>query len=250
VQVNVAVLQFSPQERSTRGNLETIVEWLSALENTLVVLPELFLGSCHSIQPLRSQELISTLDGLLSLSRRNSLAIVGSLPVLEEDRLYNRAIAILNGDLRTVYDKKRPFKEERETFCVGISQPAYFTFSGIKVSCQICLDVIDPLTTNMLMRQGVELLCVPAGLSVDLLPRVIQARSLENQIVALLSNRCGMDGDSVEYRGESTVYLPDGQSCSLDNLTQGVKTMSIEPVQLESMRETRRVLQIVQDFGV
>lgn len=241
---NISVFQFGPQDRSIQGNLEFIEDKLSGVNNALVVLPELFLGSAYSIEPMPVEELASTLNMLVSLSKSNALTLVGSLGVLENDDLYNRAIAIANGELHTLYDKQKLFKEEKETFNRGKSLPTYFTFSNLKVSCQICLDVIDPLVTNFLTRQGIEILCVPASFSINLLPKVIQARSLENQIITLFANRCGIDDGRIQYHGKSSIFLPNGESHTLGDKEEELKVISVDSCLVKSMRETRKFLEI------
>jgi len=244
---SVAVFQLSPQDRSIQGNLDFIGNRLSSLKDALVVLPELFLGSSSSFESVRSQELVSTLGKLVTLSENNALTLVGSIPVFENNNSYNRAIAIANGELHSIYDKVKLFNEEKDAFRQGQLMPSYLTFFDFKVSCQICLDIIDPLVTNYLVNKGVEIICVPASVSIDLLPKVVQARSLENQIITLFANRCGIDSDGIKYRGESSIFLPNGQSYSLGNREEELCILSIDTSIVELMKKTRKVLGI--DIG-
>ena len=241
---SVAVFQLSPQNRSIQRNLDFIEDRLSSLKDALVVLPELFLGSSSLIESVPSQELASTLGKLVTLSKSNALTLVGSIPVLENNNSYNRAIAITNGELHSIYDKVNLFNEEKDAFCQGQLIPSYLTFLNFKVSCQICLDIIDPLMANYLAHKGVEIICVPASVSIDLLPKVVQARSLENQIITLFANRCGTDSDGIKYRGESSIFLPNGQSYSLGDQKEELSILPINTSIVELMRKTRKVLGI------
>jgi (R)-amidase len=87
-------------------------------------------------------------------------------------------------------------------------------WNGLTVGALICFDIEFPETARALARLGAELLIVTNGNMDPYGPvhrRAIVARAMENQVFALMANRCGSGDQNLQFPGESALVNPYGE---------------------------------------
>jgi|GEM_PF-3218304 len=212
--MELGFLQYAPQERSLIENVDFIVSSTKNLSSSLIVLPELFLGSYTKFTAIREKTLLSLLKPLLNHSLNRDLAFVGTLPIQVGELVFNRSIYIYKGKIVGKYDKRNLFGSEQDVFTPGSTPYELFNFSHLKFAVQICFDNVDPTVVHdATRRHGIDLLVAPASVSVTFIRDILKARSLENQIMSIFCNRVGND-NGVYYSGNSSIFFPDSRELS------------------------------------
>lgn len=243
--LTVGVLQFAPQRRSLRKNIDFIRRQVRRLSDAIVVLPEFFLGSYtdHPLFFLPEAELNAVLAPLLELTQERTVSLVGSLPIESNGRTFNRAVLIHEGEVQTVYDKARLFGDEKHIFHLGESNAATISINGVKCSVRICMDIFDPLPSE---ESGEVLLILgPSAVSVDHLRTIHKARALENQAMSVFCNRSGEDPWSLtQYLGRSTIFHPDGNEDELDGVSEELKTVELGPAEIRTIAASKLTFKV------
>lgn len=135
---------------------------------------------------------------------------------------------------------KKMFRNEKNNFCYGRDIHEIFYYNKHPFFSQICLDIIDPTPIrNGVLNYGIEFLFITSGFSVDYLITLAKARSLENQIITIIANRCGEDLDGVRYLGRSCICFPDGRIFEAGNKEE-MKIMELKESDL-IMHATKRI---------
>ena len=66
---------------------------------------------------------------------------------------------------------------------------------------------------------------------------VSQARAIENQVFVIAVNRCGIDGNKLEYDGHSLIIAPTGDILAEGGTDPGFFTGEIDPHVLTTFRK-------------
>lgn len=185
-----------------------------AAATDLFVLPETFLSG-FSNDTRASAE---TMDGpgvawLRALAGEVGSTITGSLAIREGGTVYNRLLwATPDGDLRQ-YDKRHLFRmaDEHHHYTAG-STRCVFRHNGWRLLTQVCYDLRFPVFSRL---QGdydaiVYVANWPARRRHHWRQLLI-ARAIENQSYVIGINRVGIDGNGVDYSGDSLIVDPLGE---------------------------------------
>jgi N-carbamoylputrescine amidase len=170
----VAVVQFNPQV-----GLENLASNAAAVEKrlrqaadagaNLIVLPELATtGYCfHSrAEAFAHAEAIPTgrtVQGWEVFARENDVYIVGCLPELDGDQLFDSAVLIGPGGFIGKYRKTHLWNEEKLFFTPGnLGFPVFETRIG-RIGLLVCWDIWFPETARIVSQQGADIICIPTG---------------------------------------------------------------------------------------
>lgn len=229
--IKAAAVQFNITPGEIEPNLEQVrcaLAELAAEGVRLAVLPEMW-ATGFAYKDLnrlaaRTGELV---DELAALSAKYSMVIVGSLPEPHEDKVYNTAYILDNGDLKGKYRKIHLFSlmQEDRSFDSGDSWLLADTSVG-KVGVFICYDLRFPELARRLAVEGAEILVVPGEWPK---PRqehwrtLLRARAIENQLFVVAANCCGVSG-RLDFFGMSMIIDPKGEllaeaGCEPQNIT-------------------------------
>ena len=152
---------------------------------------------------------------LADIARRNSIALVYSLPAVTGEGLWQITSTLVDreGSELLNYAKVHLFgAEEREAFNAAAEPPAVVDFLGFRTSMVICYDVEFPETVRAAAARGAELLLVPTALSqgFESVPQILlRARALESQLTVAYANHSGVE-EGCEFLGGSVIAGPDG----------------------------------------
>lgn len=210
--------QFHVLSGEVEDNWERVKGELSRMgkkDCRLAVLPEMWSCGFHYPQ-LRQMALESPhlLDRLKTLAEKEKMVIVGSLPHLDGDDIYNVAHVIdADGRMAGEYRKIHLFTHAGEHLHFSRGREALVCDTSVgRVGVMICYDLRFPELARKLALAGAEILCVPA-----LWPRariehwslLLRARALENQLFVLGCNGTGAGG-GLTYGGRSAIVSPWG----------------------------------------
>lgn len=216
--IKVAAVQFNIVSGDIDRNLEKVRHALAELAADgvkLVTLPEMWATgfAYKELNQLaaRSSEVVAE---IVTLSAQYGMVIIGSLPEPHEDKVYNCAYVIDNGEITGKYRKMHLFSlmNEDRYFDPGDSWLVAETSLG-KIGVIICYDLRFPELSRRLALEGAKILVVPGEWPK---PRqehwrtLLRARAIENQFFVISANCCGMVG-KLDFFGMSMIVDPKGE---------------------------------------
>jgi predicted amidohydrolase len=155
-------------------------------------------------------------DGLTFLKNwANKLGstIYTSLIIKEESNYYNRGVFVYpNGDV-VKYDKRKSFGLGGEDkFYTAGNDEVIVELKGWKINLQICYDLRFPeLVRNRILQESpaYDIILYVANWPKKRISHwlaLLHARAIENQCFVIGVNRQGIDGNNLEYSGDSIVF--------------------------------------------
>jgi omega-amidase len=239
-------------------NDKNLSHFSSILENVtgvdLFVLPEMF----NSGFTMNSDNVGQTMHGkavcwLQKMANEKDAAFVASLIIIENNKRYNRLVwAMPKGDVKT-YNKKHLFRmaNEHNYFTPG-NERIIIEYKGILFCPQICYDLRFPIWSRNSDGQS-KLPIYDCLIYVANWPKVrsdawtslLKARAIENQAFVIGVNRVGLDGNGIEYSGDSRCYSPKGGR--LDKVNSSQEMINIVTINLEALQAFRKKFPVSDD---
>ncbi|MFD4668690.1 nitrilase-related carbon-nitrogen hydrolase [Lentzea sp. NPDC058450] len=189
----------------------------------LVVLPELAVCGYVFHTAAEARAAAQDLDGptvtlLKSLSRDLGVVLVCGFAELGEDgEVYNAAVLVEDGSVRTRYRKAHLWGREPEFFRAGDQPPAVVETAIGRIAVMICYDLEFPEWVRLTACAGADLIAVPANWPLDHHPvpdRAIevvkaQAAAATNRTYVVVADRCGR-ARGVDWIGGSLIAADTG----------------------------------------
>lgn len=146
-------------------------------------------------------------------ARSRVAAVAGSLVIADgEGRRFNRLVFMPPDAEPIVYDKRHRFTYggEDQRYTAG-ERPVVAEWRGWRFDLQVCYDLRFPVWCRNTRRFDVQLYVAnwPAPRA-DHWCSLLKARAIENQAYVIGVNRCGRDGNGLDYAGDTVVRGPDG----------------------------------------
>jgi len=219
--LNIGILQFDQIWEDKQKNFSKIKNLLSNKEGiNLLLLPEMFHTGFTMNHEAHSERMTHSagIDFLHSLGKELNCAIYTSLIIQENELVYNRGVFI-DKEKIAFYDKRKCFGlgGETDSFTPGENE-VIVDFQGWKLNLQICYDLRFPeLIRNELNARGVakyDVLLYVANWPKKRINHwisLLRARAIENQCYVIACNRVGIDGNGIEYIGNSLIIDPNGE---------------------------------------
>ena len=172
--VRVAVVQFNPQVGL--DNLESnAVAARQRLQRAakeganLIVLPELATtGYCFDsreeafahAEPVPDGR---TVRGWIAFAKENQVYIVGCLPEVDGQQLFDTAVLVGPEGYVGKYRKTHLWNEEKLFFTPGnLGFPVFDTRIG-RIALLVCWDIWFPETARIVSQLGADIICIPTG---------------------------------------------------------------------------------------
>lgn len=216
--VIAAALQFNITLGETDRNLskaEAALRRVAERGAQLAVMPEMWsTGFAYKRLPELAKETPRVLDAVAQLSNDLGLTIVGSLPELVDDQVYNTAFVTDRGTLAGRYRKLHLFSlmNENQHIAAGTSSIVVDTHVG-RLGLSVCYDLRFPELFRKLALEGAQIICLPGEWPT---PRqlhwrtLLRARAIENQCFVVAANCCGRQG-KLDFFGMSLIIAPRGE---------------------------------------
>ncbi len=239
--LKLALIQTSLVWENAQANRNQLDKKLTKLDEVdLVLLPEMW-STGFSMKP---QELSETMNGesvqwMKGHAVRLNAAVTGSLIIQDGGKYFNRVIwAQPDGVLRH-YDKRHRFSYagEDEEYTAGEDRPTW-EWNGWRIRPQICYDLRFPVWSRN--DNAYDLLFYvanwPARRSYPW-KALLRARAIENMAYVVGVNRVGLDGNNIEYSGDSAVI--DSLGATIVEAESGAEDVLMIEIDKGHLEETR-----------
>lgn len=246
--MNIALMQYPIEWANPQANVGLLDERLRAIAGRadIAVVPEMFNTGFCTDRPGLAEEWITgpTCQSLQRMADEYHLAIIGSLMVTENGRLYNRGFIFRPNDTPQYYDKHHLYRSggEAEFFTPG-NERRIFEYRGVKIRLAVCYDLRFPVWLRQDKHHMYDILvCVACWPTVRIQywDTLLPARGAENHCYAIGVNMVGTDGLQMDYNGHSVAYdtwLKD--IAGFQDYEQGTRIVDLS---IEKLRHFREVL--------
>jgi (R)-amidase len=233
---------------NTRKVIETIGRADVAGGTKLIVFPEATLSGF----PTRGNvgDVAQSLDGpaltaVRDAARHAGVSVAVGLAEREGARFYNTTVLVDDkGEIALRYRKTHLWASDVGVFTPG-DRFETCLWNGLTVGLLICYDIEFPETARAVAALDADLLVVTNGNMDPFGPvhrRAITARAMENQMFALMVNRCGTGDDNLTFPGESALVDPFGEIVAAAGAQETLLGVDIDFKRLEASREHYRYL--------
>jgi predicted amidohydrolase len=206
--------------------VEYFVNALSDYRSDVAIFPEFFNAPLMGLETHKtSVDAIRYLAGFTEqiIEAVSKLAVsyninivIGSMPVIEDDQLYNISyMCMRNGTTEAQYKIHPTPHEKKEWIMEGGSKLHLFKTDFGRVGILICYDVEFPELARLLSDQEMQILIVPFWTDTKngylRVRRCAQARAIENECYVAIAGSTGnlpkVDSVDIQY-GQSAVFSP------------------------------------------
>jgi predicted amidohydrolase len=209
---------------------------------SLVVLSEMF-STGFSMAAERVAEPVGGPSGsfLVDQARRHGVHVCASVPTIGPGGSLAVNRLVLAGPDGTVhhYDKIHPFSHsgEHEHYAAG---DAFLTVTveGVRCSFFVCYDL---RFADEFWALATDTDCYVVVANWPAVRRhhwrgLLVARAIENQAYVVGANRVGVDGNGVEYAGDSLVVDPTGEVVASAARVETVVSADVDPAAVAALR--------------
>ena len=191
----------------------------------LVVLPECTFPGYFLGHKGYAEDAIMGLDEVISLfcdkAKQDKIYLIVGLPEVDEDKkIYNSAYLIgVEGEIIGIARKSLLWHFDREWFSEGDNQEVFNTSLG-KIGMIVCADGRQPEISRILALKGAEIIVdvtnlVATGnddkhLANPQTEYMLPCRAFENKVWYVVSNKIGMEAESILFAGGSCIISPEG----------------------------------------
>jgi omega-amidase len=253
--LNVSILQLELAWEDKAANKKNILDKINSLPQNaqLVILPEMFTTG-FTMNPVPFAEAMDgeTVQWLQELAATRKIIICGSIIIKEGQQYFNRLLWITPNKQVAYYNKRHLFAKAGEH--LNYSQGNLRTITqanGFSCCLQICYDLRFPVfTRNTINAEGHALYDVLIYVAnwpstrIQHWIQLVQARAIENQCYVIAVNRVGVDGNELEYNGNSMIVDPMGGIVFQQAHKEVVFTYEL---QKQMLQETRTHLPFLKD---
>ncbi|WP_320112720.1 amidohydrolase [Draconibacterium orientale] len=251
--LKITIIQPDIIWEDAKANLEKYSVMLEDIEQTDVIfLPEMFTTG-FSMQPEKLKE---TMDGasvkwMQQIASDKNAAVVGSLIIEDNGKVYNRAIwAFPEGKIET-YDKRHLYSMGQEHLHYAPGKDKLIVeYKGWKFCPQICYDLRFPVFARNLEDYDVVFYMAnwPAPRH-HVWKNLLISRAIENQAYCFGVNRVGTDGIGLNYWGDSGCISPKGFPEFMGD-SESIQTYNISYSELHDFRQKFPLLNDRDTFSI
>lgn len=222
-------------------------------QKEIVVLPEMF-NTGFSMNPLSLSESMDgeTVSWMKKVAAENKIILTGSCIIKEDEKYYNRLVWMQPNMQSGFYDKRHLFSHSAEDkeFSQG-TKKFIAQVKGWKICTQICYDLRFPVWSRQVKGQEYDVLLYVANWPskrIHAWKTLLQARAIENQCFVVAVNRTGIDGNGLEYSGESCVINPMGELLYRTGNEEDIFTINLDKNEILEVRDKFQFLKDGDDF--
>ncbi|MFC5430025.1 carbon-nitrogen hydrolase family protein [Paraburkholderia denitrificans] len=220
--MQVELAQLALIDGDVAHNTRKVIEAIERVDATggtkLIVFPETTLSGFPTRENVA--DIAQTLDGpalssVRDAARKKGVAVAVGLAERDGNAFYNTSVLIdESGAIALRYRKTHLWASDVGVFTPG-DRFVTGQWNGLTVGLLICYDIEFPETARAVGALDADLLIVTNGNMDPFGPvhrRAIAARAMENQMCALMVNRCGSGDDNLTFAGLSAVVDPFGET--------------------------------------
>ena len=250
----IQTTQFWEDKSKNIANISAIM--MEAFSTDLILLPEMFntAFSMDARNLAESMALSPSLNQLKIWSKQKNAAIYTSMMVKDGEQFFNRGVFIYPNGEFSYYDKRNLFAlgGEGDVFSPG-KEEKIIDYLGWKINLQVCFDLRFPsCSANNMDKEGkakYDLLLYVANWPEKRIAhweKLLVARAIENQAYVAGLNRVGVDGNGLNYNGQSVVNDYNGLPIlSFEKNENAVRSTTLNATSLQVFRKE---LPFLKDF--
>jgi predicted amidohydrolase len=214
-ELTISFIQSSIFFEDITANLSMFEEkiWMIKSPVDLIILPEMFntgfsMNANLIAEPMNGK----TMKWMKQIASQKKAVICGSLAIKESGKFYNRFIWMQPDGKALFYDKVHTFtySGESEIYTKG-SQKLIISYKGWKICPLICYDLRFPELSRNNITDSIDLLIYVANwpsIRDYAWHNTLKTRAIENSCYSIGVNRLGIDGNGLEYIGNSLICSP------------------------------------------
>lgn len=210
----------------------------------VIVLPEMFTTGFSMNTQIAEQWRTITLKWMQNMAAHTQALLLGSVMTKEGGRCYNRLVWMEPEGTPYFYDKRHLFRMagEHEKYASGLERLVR-PWRGWNICPLVCYDLRFPVwSRNRAQKHDLEydFLIYVANWPA---PRagqwqaLLRARAIENQAYCLGVNRVGLDGNGVNYAGNSGLYSHLGEALYEAEDREEIAVLELKKADLEAWRQ-------------
>ena len=226
--LRVTAIQTSLHWENVEANLKHFDKQLNLITDPtdIIVLPEMFTtGFAIDRIQIAEEHGGKGLQWMLLKAKEKNAALVGSIAIKEDNKLYNRLYWVEPKGKILYYNKRHLFRMagEHKYFSAG-EKKIIIEYKGWKICPQVCYDLRFPVWSrnkwdqinNELLAEYDVLIYVANWPELRSYPwkQLLLARAIENQAYVIGVNRIGLDANNINHSGDSVVINPRGEILS------------------------------------
>ena len=253
--MKIALVQAELTWEDNDKNLEHFSSILESIKGVdIFVLPEMFNSgfttNSHGVGQKMEGKAVCWLQ---KMAIEKDAVFVASLIIIENTRRYNRLVWAAPNGVTNTYDKKHLFRmaSEHNYFMPG-KERVIIEHKGVRFCPQICYDLRFPIWSRNSDGKSkfpvydclIYVANWPEARN-DAWTSLLKARAIENQAFVVGVNRVGLDGNGIEYSGDSRFFSPKGDR--LDQVISGKEMTSIVTLDLTMLNEFRENFPVFHD---
>jgi len=245
--IDITLIQTDIEWENSKKTLTYLDKHLINITTDIIILPEMF-STGFSMNPEKISE---TMDGtsviwMLEKAKELSCAICGSLSIQENNKYYNRFLFVTPDGIQAAYDKKHLFtySKEDDIYTAGTTS-TLIEYKGFRIKPFICYDLRFPVWSRNTEQYDIAIYVAnwPARRAFTW-NSLLTARAIENMSYVAAVNRLGMDGNKLNYQGDSQVIGPLGE---LITNCENIPTMRQVSIKKASITEARNKFNFLND---
>lgn len=260
----VSIIQTSLHWQNRAANLKHFEKLMAQIDKSnLIVLPEMF-TSGFTMQAKQVADVANgeVLQWMQSMAFKKEAVIIGSVVIEEAGNFYNRLLWVNPDGSFTHYNKRHLFRmaNENEHYAEGKSR-LITKLHDWRICPLVCYDLRFPAwSRNVNWSKTFEqthqydvLIYVanwPERRS-HAWKSLLVARAIENQCYVIGVNRIGLDGNDINYTGDSMVISPLGEIISKTKANEeSVETITLNIDELNDYRTAFPAINDADEFEI
>lgn len=259
--LRVCLVQYDIIWEDFQANWNKINHMLreEAGKHDLIVLPEMF-NTGFSMKPEGIAEPVGghTENFMRFLAGKMGAIVMGSVITEENGKYYNRMLVANHEGLVLKYDKRHLFRMagEDQVYTAGADLNV-FSLKGWRICPLVCYDLRFPVWSRNGMRDDgrlwYDLLVYVANWPAKRAAHwkaLMQARAIENQACLIGVNRVGIDGNQIEYDGDSSIFDEKGQILAHSKGEEKLLTATLNWAEMADYRQKFPAWRDADEFGL
>jgi predicted amidohydrolase len=254
-QLTIALVQFDIKWEDAASNRTYLSAILKDLPESvdLIILPEAFsTGFSMNAQKVAESMSGETVRWMKTIAVQKNAVICGGLFIRENGKVYNRFVWVDPEGKEFVYDKRHLFSMEGESvnYTSG-NKTLLIEYKGWKIFPQICYDLRFPVWGRNTSEYDlmINIANWPASRR-KVWKTLLKARAIENQCYVAAVNRVGVDGNSIDYCGDSMMIDYKGLLMIIRKQSEGIQVLSLDKDNLALFRNKFNTLKDADRFSI
>ncbi len=235
--MRVGFLQLRVKFGEVKANVKKAVTLLGRVQDSTIVLPELF-NTGYLFKNKRELNSLAeplsksyTVSEMKKVAKKRNLHLIFGMAEKKGRSVYNSAVFVSPKGKVEVYQKVHLFDREKLFFTPGKALKMVRTPEA-KIGVMVCFDWIMPEVARSLSLKGAGIIAHPANLVLPWGQEAMKLRCIENRVFGITANRIGTERRgtlNLTFTGGSQIVNPAGEVL----VTAGDRSESLKVIEID-----------------